>query len=328
MLNKRQKQAHVVDHIGDIFLDMVPHFAPFVKYGAHQLYGKYEFEKEKGSNPAFAKFVDVRPASSHARTTICRSPRLLLQETERLPESRKLELNGYLTKPTTRLARYPLLLEACLKHTADDNPDKVAIPKVIKLVREFLGKVNVESGKSENRFNLAQLDQQLVFKNGEAVVRTLSLSSSLARSKRSMLLLQDLRLRDEERELIFKGPLKKRGGTQSDSAELQVFLFDHAVLMVKQKSKNEQYKVYRKVCLFPAASFSSRHSLTLHSKYSPSPWNSSSLRPSTTLPSPAAVLSGQNRSWPAGPPPARRSPPRQRTSLRPASTRTTSRASR
>ncbi|GAA6018628.1 hypothetical protein JCM10207_008986 [Rhodosporidiobolus poonsookiae] len=204
LLNKRQKQAHVVDHIADIFLDMVPHFAPYVKYGAHQLYGKYEFEKEKGSNPAFAKFVD---------------------ETERLPESRKLELNGYLTKPTTRLARYPLLLDACLKHTADDNPDKVAIPKVIKLVREFLAKVNTETGKSENRFNLAQLDQQLVFKNGEAV---------------------DLRLRDEERELIFKGPLKKRGGTQSESAELQVFLFDHAVLMVKQKSKNEQYKVYRK----------------------------------------------------------------------------------
>lgn len=39
----------------------------------------------------------------------------------------------------------------------------------------------------------------------------------------------------------------KRGGTQSESAELQVFLFDHAILMVKQKSKNEQYKVYRKV---------------------------------------------------------------------------------
>ncbi|GAA5923331.1 uncharacterized protein JCM15063_003614 [Sporobolomyces koalae] len=204
LLNKRQKQNHVVGHIGDIFLDLVPHFAPFVKYGAHQLYGKYEFEKEKGSNPAFAKFVE---------------------ETERLPESRKLELNAYLTKPTTRLARYPLLLEACHKNTQDDNPDKLALPKVIKLVREFLGKVNIESGKSENRFNLAQLDQQLVFKNGEAV---------------------DLRLRDEERELIFKGPLKKRGGTQSESAELQVFLFDHAILMVKQKSKNEQYKVYRK----------------------------------------------------------------------------------
>ncbi|PWY97663.1 CNH-domain-containing protein [Testicularia cyperi] len=206
LLNKRQKQAEVVDRIGDILLEMVPHFQPFVKYGAHQLYGKYEFEKEKSSNLAFARFVD---------------------ETERLPQSRKLELNGYLTKPTTRLARYPLLLEQVVKFTSDDHPDKQTLPKVIKIIKEFLTKVNVETGKSENRFTLAQLDQQLVFKQGEAV---------------------DLRLRDEQRELVFKGPLKKRGGTQSESAELQVFLFDHALLMVKPKvvNKHELYKVYRK----------------------------------------------------------------------------------
>lgn len=206
MLTKRQKQQAVVDKIGDILLEMAPHFQPFVKYGAHQLYGKYEFEKEKSSNTAFARFVE---------------------ETERKPESRKLELNGYLTKPTTRLARYPLLLEAVMKATPDDNPDKQVLPKVIKIVKEFLSKVNAESGKSENRFNLAQLDQQLVFKQGEAV---------------------DLRLRDEQRELVFKGPLKKRGGSQSDSAELQIFLFDHALLMVKAKTvhKNDLYKVFRK----------------------------------------------------------------------------------
>lgn len=64
LLNKRQKSGHVVEKIGDIFLELVPHFGPFVKYGAHQLYGKYEFEKEKGSNPAFAKFVEVRSATS------------------------------------------------------------------------------------------------------------------------------------------------------------------------------------------------------------------------------------------------------------------------
>ena len=92
------------------------------------------------------------------------------QDLERAPESRKLELNAYLTKPTTRLARYPLLLEVILKYTPDNHPDKIAIPKAVKLVREFLSKVNIESGKSENRFNLAQLDQQLVFRPGEAVV--------------------------------------------------------------------------------------------------------------------------------------------------------------
>lgn len=59
--------------------------------------------------------------------------------------------------------------------------------------------------------------------------------------------MQDLRLQEEGRELVYKGALKKRGGAQGDSGELQLFLFDHAILMVKQKTKHEQYKVYRRV---------------------------------------------------------------------------------
>lgn len=59
-LNKRQKSYAVVESVADIFAEMVPHFGPFVSYGAHQLYGKYEFEKEKSSNPVFAQFVEVR----------------------------------------------------------------------------------------------------------------------------------------------------------------------------------------------------------------------------------------------------------------------------
>jgi len=48
--------------------------------------------------------------------------------------------------------------------------------------------------------------------------------------------------------MIYKGPLKRRGGTQGDSGELFLFLLDHALLMVKQKNtKAEQYKVYRRV---------------------------------------------------------------------------------
>ncbi|KAG7094009.1 hypothetical protein E1B28_007637 [Marasmius oreades] len=199
-LMKRQKQYVVVEKIGDIFVDAVPHFNPFVSYGAHQLYGKYEFEKEKNANPAFAAFVD---------------------NAERLPESRKLELNAYLTKPTTRLARYPLLLEAVIKHTPEDNPDKTVLPQVVAMVREFLARVNAESGKTENRFNLIQLDQQLLFKPGEEV---------------------DLRLAEEGREMIYKGPLNKRDG------EVHVYLFDHALLFTKQvKTKqHEQFKVYRR----------------------------------------------------------------------------------
>ncbi|ORX40726.1 CNH domain-domain-containing protein [Kockovaella imperatae] len=205
-LTKRQKQQPVVQKIGDLFLERAPQFEPFVTYGSHQLFGKFEFEKEKGNNPAFQRFVD---------------------ETERKPESRKLELNGYLTKPTTRLGRYPLLLEAVLKYTPDDNPDKRDLPEVIKMIRGFLTKVNIESGKSENVFELAQIEAQLVFRPNETI---------------------DLRLKDKSRELVHKGPLKRRGGNRDEVADLTGFLFDHAFLLVKPKHlpRGEQLRVYRR----------------------------------------------------------------------------------
>lgn len=50
---------------------------------------------------------------------------------------------------------------------------------------------------------------------------------------------------DEGRELVYKGELNKRDG------EIQVHLFDHAILFTKfVKTKQvEQYKVYRRVSL-------------------------------------------------------------------------------
>ena len=202
-LTRRQQENPVVKNVGDIFLSFVPRFDPFIQYGANQLNGKYEFEKERQSNVAFSRFVD---------------------EVERLKESRKLELNGYLTKPTTRLARYPLLLENVLKYTAEDNPDIQDIPKVIAIIKDILTKVNKESGKAENQHNLRQLSQQLKWSPGEKF---------------------DLKLLEEGRELVYKGPLKK-GPT--DSSEVFVYLFNHALLLVRIKTvnKRDEQRVYKK----------------------------------------------------------------------------------
>ncbi|KAI9726986.1 MAG: RHO1 GDP-GTP exchange protein 2 [Chrysothrix sp. TS-e1954] len=203
-LTRRQQDHPVVRNVGDIMLEFVPLFAPFIKYGANQLFGKYEFEREKQSNLAFMRFVD---------------------ETERLKESRKLELNGYLTKPTTRLARYPLLLENVLKYTTDDSPDKEDIPRAIVGIREVLSRVNIESGKSENHFTLMQLSQQLSWRSGEYV---------------------DLKLTEENRQFLFKGHLKK--SPTDSTADIQAFLFDNALLFCRAKTvnKREELKVYKR----------------------------------------------------------------------------------
>lgn len=203
-LTRRQQQNPVVRNVGDVFLEYVNQFPPFIKYGANQLFGKFEFEKEKSTNQAFAKFVD---------------------ETERLKESRKLELNGYLTKPTTRLARYPLLLENVVKFTADDNPDKQDIPKAIAIIKEVLTRVNQESGKAENIQQLMTLNQALRWGSIPFV---------------------DLKLTEENRQLVFKSTLKK--APTAEVPDVQAYLFDHAVLLVRTKTvnKREEQRVYRK----------------------------------------------------------------------------------
>lgn len=206
-LTRRQQENPVVRNVGDIFLECVPRFGPFVKYGANQLWGKHEFEAERTRNPMFSKFVD---------------------ETERLKESRKLELNGYLTKPTTRLARYPLLLENVLKYTAEDNPDTKDIPQAVAMIKEFLQRVNDESGKAENQFNLRQLQQALKW-TGTGVPEKGD----------------HLKLLEEGRQLVYKGALKK---SATDTSEVHVYLFNHAILFVRQKTNNrqEELRVYKK----------------------------------------------------------------------------------
>lgn len=202
-LTRRQQENPVVRSVGDIFLQFVPRFEPFIEYGSRQLFAKWEFERERNRNANFSRFVD---------------------ETERMKESRKLELNGYLTKPTTRLARYPLLLDNVLKNTAEGEPDTEDIPKAIKLIKQLLNRVNIESGKSENRFALLQLHQNLKFPPEY---------------------MMDLKLTDDARKLVFKTQLKKG---INDSSEIVIFLFDHALLFAKPKKSNnkEELRVYRR----------------------------------------------------------------------------------
>ena len=46
------------------------------------------------------------------------------------------------------------------------------------MIKVYLTRVNEETGKAENRFNLLQLDQQLIFRQGERVVSILLLDSN------------------------------------------------------------------------------------------------------------------------------------------------------
>ncbi|CEP19415.1 hypothetical protein [Parasitella parasitica] len=211
-LLQRQLEHKVVYKIGDVFLKHISNlFEHFIKYGSHQIIGKYKLETEKSTNGAFAEFVQV---------------------TERAPASRKLELNGYLTKPTTRLGRYNLLLREILKNTPENHPDCETIPKAMQLIQQFLQRVNEESGKTENKFGLQILEEKLTFNKKNNNTQEID----------------DLDLLSEDRKIIMKGALKRTSSAASESSELQVYVLDHCLLLIKSKffDNAEVFKLYKK----------------------------------------------------------------------------------
>jgi hypothetical protein len=55
----RQNENYVVYSIGDIFINIVDEFYPYVEYGSQQILAKSLLDEEKANNPEFVKFLKV-----------------------------------------------------------------------------------------------------------------------------------------------------------------------------------------------------------------------------------------------------------------------------
>ncbi|KAI9092393.1 CNH domain-containing protein [Phlyctochytrium arcticum] len=197
----RQCENPIVGQIGDVFMEIVNSLDVYVEYGARQVYAKSIIDQERAINPAFDQF---------------------LTDCERLPECRKLPVQSFLARPTTRMGRYPLLLKSILEASPEGHSDRVILPRVIATLKDILHKINKEAGRAENFLKLNQLQSQLVFHPGEQV---------------------DLGLLSPSRQLLREGTLiLRRNGNE---IEVHVFLFDH-VLLITKKKKSGVFKVYKR----------------------------------------------------------------------------------
>ncbi|KAJ3217106.1 RHO1 GDP-GTP exchange protein 2 [Dinochytrium kinnereticum] len=143
----RQNESHIVDKIGDIFINIAKEFHIYVEYCGNREFSRNEIAAEKAQNAKFRDFLAKTVAKVDSKA-----------------ES-KMELDGYLHKPIARMASYLLLLKAILEKTPDGHSDKNLIPQATKLISEVLAKMNEASGVSQNQIKLLKL-QQLVNHDG------------------------------------------------------------------------------------------------------------------------------------------------------------------
>ena len=60
-----------------------------------------------------------------------------MQQRARSPESRRLDLRHFITRPSEHLQKYPVLLEAIRAETAEDNPDSEYLLEASHAIRKL-----------------------------------------------------------------------------------------------------------------------------------------------------------------------------------------------
>ncbi|KAJ3232541.1 RHO1 GDP-GTP exchange protein 2 [Chytriomyces hyalinus] len=142
-LLSRQKEAPIVEKIGDIFLNCANDLNAYIEYCGNREYSRNDIAIEKAKNAKFKEFLAKAIAKKYAK------------------QDNKAELDGYLHKPIARMASYLLLLKAILDKTPPDHPDRTLIPQATTAIQEVLAKMNAASGKAMNKIKLAQLHKQI-----------------------------------------------------------------------------------------------------------------------------------------------------------------------
>lgn len=137
---RQQAQKPVIETIGDVFLQFVGNFEPFMEYSGNKVFASYEHERQQQVNFKYARF---------------------LESIEKRPESRKQDLSSFLIKGVQRPARYQLLLGGILKNTKESSPDYKNLVQAKEEILKVLAKINVQTGESTDRYKVMVLHKLL-----------------------------------------------------------------------------------------------------------------------------------------------------------------------
>ena len=93
-----------------------------------------------------------------------------LQQCSQDPRVRKRDLVTFISRPVTRLPRLCMLLEAILKLTDSDHPDKESLPLLISILNNLVKSTQPGIAAAEGKVKFWNLCESLVYVRGEIVV--------------------------------------------------------------------------------------------------------------------------------------------------------------
>ncbi|KAI0358188.1 Dbl-like domain-containing protein [Trametes cingulata] len=114
---RQREQAPVILGIGDIFLDAATEFrVTYPNYVGNLPVAEKRVKDEMEKNAEFKRFVE---------------------QCSRHPDSHRLDLKHFLTRPSEHLQKYPVLLEAICNETTEGNPDIDFLREAINAIKKL-----------------------------------------------------------------------------------------------------------------------------------------------------------------------------------------------
>lgn len=207
LTTRQQQEKPVVESIGDVVLQYVGSFEPFIKYSGNKVFASFEHERQQQVNVKYSRFLEA---------------------IEKKPESRKQDLSSFLIKGVQRPARYQLLIAGILKNTNESSPDYKNLLKAKEEIEKVLGEINVQTGESTDRHKIMVLHRLL--------------------GRQTLEERYNFKLHYSNR-IIYQVTLNRK----RDNEKIDIYLFEHALLMVKHKiqNKREVHKVFERPIYLP-----------------------------------------------------------------------------
>jgi len=198
-LQNMQQKNSIIERLGDVTIEFVKTFTSYIRYGEIQPLAKEVLQYHRNTNSSLENF---------------------LKEMQSKKEFRRLPLESFLARPTTRLGRYPILIRDILKHTKEDHPDQKTLKVTMEIIQNILKQVNERAGKTTNKIKLDQWAKLLDQTTMEKIEDILG-----------------LRLNSPKREFLREGSLLlKREGTTPQ--EVDIVFLDNAFVITRKKVNN------------------------------------------------------------------------------------------
>ncbi|KAI3636830.1 hypothetical protein MIR68_005097 [Amoeboaphelidium protococcarum] len=141
-LNALYQKSHFIKSVGCIVskfsMECGEHY---LAYGKNVCIAQDIVRRQRLSNPPFDSFCN---------------------RIQRLPKSRKLSLNSFLLRPTTRLARYPLLLSSILRRCGDKDEEEVEqLQNSVARLKQVLTQMDTSFALAEQKMKLKRLSEAM-----------------------------------------------------------------------------------------------------------------------------------------------------------------------